>query len=112
MEQNQKPIESTVESPKLGKQYATGEEVEAAIKSLTDTDHTKLMLIAESFCRRRKFSSSVLEPKELLGEAVLKTLQLRKKWNKQISMVKHLDRAMENISGHLAKERKNILSFP
>jgi DNA-directed RNA polymerase specialized sigma24 family protein len=94
------------------KRYATREEVEKAIGSLTDVDHVKLMLIATSFCRERKFSSSVLEPGELLREAVLKTLRLDKKWNRQVSMIKHLDRAMENISGHLAKERSKIVSFP
>jgi hypothetical protein len=27
-------------------------------------------------------------------------------------MVKHLDRAMENISGHLVRERMKIVAFP
>jgi len=94
------------------KTYAGRDEVEKAIRNLSDEDHAKLLMIAKSFCRRRRFSSSVMEPEELLSEAVMKSLQLYKKWNTKISIVRHLDRAMENISGHLAGERSKILPFP
>lgn len=93
-------------------QCATQVEVEGALHALGADDHAKLMLIAVSFCRRRGLSASVLEPKELLHEAMLKTLQMDKKWNKEVSFVKHLDRAMENISGHLVRERSKIIPFP
>lgn len=93
-------------------QYATANEVSRAIDALTDEDYAKLMLIARSFCKSRRFSPSVMEPEELLAEAFAKTLQLDKKWNKRVSFLKHLDRAMENISGHLAKQRKKIVPFP
>jgi DNA-directed RNA polymerase specialized sigma24 family protein len=95
-------------------QYATFAEVEAALNALTDTDHAKLMMIAISFCRRRRLARSVCEPQELLNQAVLKTLECEdgKRWNKQVSMVRHLDRAMENISGHLVRERMKIVAFP
>lgn len=93
-------------------QYATADEVSRAIEALTNEDYAKLMLIARSFCKSRRFSPSVLETEELLAEAFAKTLQLDKKWNKRVSFLKHLDRAMENISGHLAKERKKIVPFP
>src|SRR6266542_3822488 len=69
------------------------------------------MLIDGSFCKSRKLSTSVMEPKELLSEAILKTCQMDKKWNKGISFVRHLDRAMENISGHLVRERTKIEPF-
>ena len=97
-----------------GRQYATRVEVEEGLKSLTPTDHAKLMMIARVFCRRRRLSSSVMEPEELLSEAVLKSLQCEeegKRWNKSISLVRHLDRAMENISGHLVKKQARVVSF-
>lgn len=93
-------------------QYATAQEVEKALLELKDEEHTKLMLIARSFCKSRRLATSVMEPQELLAEAFAKTLRLDKKWNKRISIVRHLDRAMENISGHLVRERKKIDSFP
>src|SRR5208283_886361 len=93
-------------------QHATAEEVGRAVESLSKDDYAKLMLIARSFCKSRRFSTSVMEPEELLAEAFAKTLQLDKKWNKRISFIRHLDRAMENISGHLARERRKIVPFP
>ena len=31
---------------------------------------------------------------------------------RRVSFIRHLDRAMENISGHLARERKKVVPFP
>ena len=95
-------------------QYASIAEVEAGLRALTDTDYTKLMLIAASYCRQRLLTSSVVEPSDLLNQAVLKTLKCEegKRWSKAVTMMKHLDRAMENISGHLVRDRKRIISFP
>jgi DNA-directed RNA polymerase specialized sigma24 family protein len=94
------------------KQHASTEEVENALHALTLEEHAKLMIIAKSFCRSRHLSISVMEPKELLSEAVAKTLRMDRKWNKRVSLVKHLDRAMESISGHLVTERSKIDYFP
>ena len=91
--------------------YAPLEEVEKAIRALTDTEHAKLMLIAKGFCKSRRLAAGVMEPEELVSEAFVKTLQMEKKWNKRVSMIKHLDRAMENISGHVVKKRLRIISF-
>jgi len=95
-------------------QYATRTEVETALNSLSDADYSKLMMIAASYRRQRRLTFSACEPKELLNQAVLKTLECEegKRWNKRISMVRHLDRAMENISGHLVRERMKIVAFP
>ena len=95
-------------------QYATRTEVEAALNGLSDADYSKLMMIAASYCRQRRLTFSACEPKELLNQAVLKTLECEegKRWNKRITMVRHLDRAMENISGHLVRERMKIVAFP
>jgi DNA-directed RNA polymerase specialized sigma24 family protein len=85
--------------------------VEQALQAITDADHVKLMLIARAFCKSRKLSTGAIEPEELLSEAILKTCQMDKQWNKAISFVRHLDRAMENISGHLVRERTKIVPF-
>jgi len=100
--------------PKEGRQYATREEVERGLSELTDADYVKLMMIAKSFCRRRFLSNREMEAQELLSEAILKTLQLDdgKRWNKEISLIRHLDRAMENISGHLVGKLAKIVPFP
>jgi DNA-directed RNA polymerase specialized sigma24 family protein len=93
--------------------YAAPTEVEKAMQALTVEDYAKLMLIARSHCKGRKFTPSVLEPGELLGEAFKATLKPRgKRWNKRVSFVKHLDRAMENISGHMVEDRQHIVPFP
>ncbi len=95
-------------------QYATRAEVEEGLHALTAPDYVKLTMIAASFCRQRRLATSVAEPKELLNQAVLKTLECEngKRWNKTVSLVRHLDRAMENISGHLVRERMKIVAFP
>lgn len=93
-------------------QYATIDEVEKALSVLTDEDYAMLDVIARSFCKNRRLSPSVLEPKELLAEACAKTLCGDKRWNKRVSIIKHLDRAMENISGHVVRKREKIDAFP
>jgi hypothetical protein len=106
------------ESMKNNPEYATREEVEHALARLTDHDYIKLMMIAQIFCKRYRFSMSEMEPKELLSQAVLKTLQNEdgKRWVKSLSLIKHLDRAMENISGHFVKtrvdRRSKVIPFP
>jgi hypothetical protein len=99
-----------------GRQYASSEEVAAAAEALTETDHAKLMMIAKFFCAKRRLPPEVIEPQDLLHQAVLKTLSRDKKWYKEIPLVKHLDRAMENISGHMVRERlkgaNKVVPFP
>lgn len=87
--------------------------MEEGLAALDESDHAKLAMIAASFCKERHLAPSVMEPKELLSEAVLRTLQCEegKRWSKRVSLVKHLDRAMENISGHLVKQRVKIIPF-
>ena len=48
------------------------------------------VLIARAFCKSRRLASGVMEPEELLSEALAKTLRREKKWNKQISMVRQV----------------------
>lgn len=81
--------------------YASNDESRAAIHALQDDDYCKLMIIASYFCKQRRLRPGQLEPQELLGEAIQRTLSGKRRWRKTaVTMLRHLDRAMESISGH------------
>ena len=82
--------------------YATLEEARDAIAALQPTDLAKLAYIARYFVRGR-LQSTGDEPADLLHDAIAKTLQGTRKWNKRVSIVKHLDRVMESDSSHIAE---------
>lgn len=84
-------------------QYATQEEALESIKSLSDADHVKLRSIAEYFAHRR-LNGKIIEPRDLLQQAFMKTLTGDKRWRKKVPFIKHLDRCMENISGHIVEK--------
>lgn len=87
---------------KCGSEYATPEEVANAINELTSADYKKLMWAATDWWVRRHLQSRWAEPVDLLHDAVTVTLMGKKHWRKSsVTIVKHLNRAMENISGHL-----------
>lgn len=83
---------------------ATLQEVRNAIESLGVADYAKLMLIARHFARTR-LRGTVTEPADLLHDAITKTLDGRRRWNKEVSIIKHLDRSMESDSGHVLAQR-------
>ena len=83
--------------------YATTDEAAAAINTLASSDYKKLMWAATYWWSRRRIQHRWAEPDDLLHEAVVLTLKGTKRWRKsEVGIVKHLDRAIENISGHLA----------
>ena len=84
--------------------FATPRQAQEAIANLRPTDHAKLMLIARGFVRSRLQGMSV-DPEDLLQEAVVKTLDGRRRWNLTVTIIKHLDRVMESDSGHIAQKR-------
>ena len=85
--------------------YASVEIVQQAMDRLTEAEHQKLMVIAASYCKRRGIGNRRAEPEELLSEAVLVTLKGSKRWPyRRISLIKHLDQAMRNISGHWVRD--------
>ena len=86
------------------RQYATTEEVQDAIQHLQGSDFVKLMIIARSFTKRRLYGA-VVGADDLLQDAIAKTLAGRRRWNRDVSIVRHLDRVMESDSGHLAERR-------
>ena len=93
--------------PKPGgnnERFATLQEARAAIIALQEADYAKLMLIATGFTRGR-LRGTVVEPEDLLHAAIAKTLDGHRKWNRNVSIIKHLDRVMESDAGHEAKRR-------
>ena len=84
----------------LSKEFASLAETRASIEGLSSHDYTRLILIAEFFARRRT-QGSIVEAEDLLHDAVLKTLDGRRRWKRSVSMLKHLDRVMESDSGHV-----------
>jgi hypothetical protein len=96
--------------------YADLSEVKHAVHNLTDVDHQKLMIIAKSYWGKRKLQIRCSEPGELISEAILTTLREEgKRWRRGVSIVKHLDQAMRNISsqwagkGVLDTEQKEVI---
>ena len=83
-------------------QFATPQEVRSAIQNLQDADYSKLMIIAKHFAKYR-LKGTVSEPGDLLHRAIVKTIDGCRRWNRQVSIVKHLDRVMESDSGHEAE---------
>ncbi len=66
-------------STDIDETYATPQEAREAIKSLGDADYAKLMIIARSFAHKR-LKGMVVEPADLLHQAIMKTLNGEKRW--------------------------------
>lgn len=90
-------------------QLATPQEVRSAIQDLQNADYSKLMIIAEYFAKYR-LKGTVSEPGDLLHRAIVKTIDGRRHWNRQFSIIKHLDRVMESDSSHEAERVARDLS--
>lgn len=90
---------------------ASEAEAREAIEGLSKADYAKLMLIARGFARARLRGSAV-EAEDLLQEAIVKTLDGRRTWNRRVSILKHLDRVMESDAGHIAERRDTHYSVP
>lgn len=90
---------------------ASSAEAREAIEGLSKADHAKLTLIARGFARGR-IQGTVVEPEDLLHDAIVKTLDGRRRWNKSVSIIKHLDRVMESDAGHVAEKCVSHFSGP
>ena len=85
-------------------QFATPQEAREEIDNLQKADHAKLLLIARGFARIR-LKGTVVEPDDLVHDAIVKTLDGRRRWNRRVTIIKHLDRVMESDAGHIAAKR-------
>jgi hypothetical protein len=85
-------------------EYASTDQARLHIRSLTDDDVLKLLMAARLYVKQRRLYGQV-PPEELLSEAVTRTLDGRRQWRKSIAtLVYHLDRTMESISGHIVAD--------
>ena len=85
------------------KYYAASAEARAEIEALSDLDHAKLVVIARYFHKVR-LTHTVHSAEDLLQEAIVRTLSGHRRWRRGVTMLKHLDRTMESISGNLNLE--------
>lgn len=91
--------------------FASPTVVREALQGLSDADYAKLALIARSFAHKR-LRGNIVEPADLLQDAITKTLDGTRGWNTSVSLIKHLDRAMESDSGHGAARRVSRKEVP
>ncbi len=87
------------ESDSCDEDCHTKKEAIDAIRSLDETGYVKLMVIARFFARIR--FNSMSRTGDLLHDAIVKTIDGRRRWKKGISIIKHLDRTMESDSWHI-----------
>lgn len=90
-------------------EYASQEEVVAAIRALSDVDHQKLVIIARFWHQQRRGLSRLgIEPEELLSEAFERTLNERRRWRKaRVTLIRHLDATMRSVSGQMLAAAKS-----
>lgn len=80
--------------------FFTTEEATEAIRSLSVEQKRRL----EAAARRRAWF--VGDPKGLLHEAIASTAMGRRRWNRSVDIVRHLDKVMQSIISNTAKRRK------
>lgn len=93
-------------------EYASTEEVVAALQALTDEEHQKLKLIARYWLkRRRRLVVQGVEATDLLADAVTRTLEGERRWKSpKVGLVRHLDWVMRSASGHENKKGDGVVS--
>ena len=90
-------------------EYASQEEVEAAMRALSDVDHQKLVVIAHFWHQQRRGLSQLgIDPQELLSEAFERTLDRRRRWRRaRVTLIRHLDATMRSVSGQMLAAAKS-----
>lgn len=83
----------------VGKFY-TPEDATEAIRNLSAEQKRRL----EAAARRRAWFAG--DHKGLLHEAIASTAEGRRRWNRSVDIVRHLDKAMQSITSNAAKRRK------
>lgn len=100
-----KVIKQSVATPS----YASRDEVEATIRSLSTGDRKKLMVSAIFWWRKFGLEAAEMSPDDLLQEALFRALKEEdaRRWPKHISFNKFISRSMESIASH-HKEKSNF----
>ena len=83
--------------------YVSLSETRNKINQLSKIDYVKLMQIASYFTSTRLLKT-IISPEDLFHEAVLRTLNGKRRWRKTVSIIRHLERVMESISSHEVKK--------
>ncbi len=93
-------------------EYATDEEVVAAIRSLTNADGVRLGKIARFRARGLAGLGLGLSADDLLQEAIKRTLGRTRRWRKKVPFVMHLSKTIRSISSHAPDELKGGVVVP
>jgi hypothetical protein len=93
-------------------EYATDEEVVAAIRSLTDADGVRLRKVARFRARGLAGLGLGLSADDLLQEAIKRTLGGTRRWRKKVPFVMHLSKTIRSISSHAPDELKDGVVVP
>ena len=80
-------------------EYASDQEVEAAIAALSPTDVERLRARATYRVIALASTGLGMSAEDLLQEAILRTFEGRKRWRKTVSFVKHLEQASGTSRG-------------
>lgn len=80
--------------------FYSPEEATEAIRNLSAEQKRRLAAAA----RRRVWYAG--DHKGLLHEAIASTAEGRRRWNRSVDIVRHLDKAMQSITSNAAKRRK------
>lgn len=78
----------------------TPEDATEAIRNLSAEQKRRLAAVAK---RRAWFAG---DPEGLLHEAIASTAMGRRRWNRSVDIVRHLDKVMHSITSNAAKRRK------
>lgn len=76
------------------------EDATEALRNLSAEQKRRLAAVAK---RRAWFAG---DPKGLLHEAIASTAIGRRRWNRSVDIVRHLDKVMQSITSNAAKRRK------
>jgi hypothetical protein len=79
---------------------ASVDESSAASDALTEDDLLQLYLYGRLRITRIGKAADDRDHMALLGEALNRTLEGKRRWNKKLSFVQHLKNTMQSISGH------------
>lgn len=80
--------------------YHSIEDATEALRNLSAEQRRRLAAVAN---RRAWFAGN---PKGLLHEAIASTAIGRRRWNRSVDIVRHLDKVMQSITSNAAKRRK------
>jgi DNA-directed RNA polymerase specialized sigma24 family protein len=89
-------------------EYATDQEVEAAIDALSDVDRVRLRRVAAFRARPLLGTGLGIGADDLLQDAMVRTALGERRWRKKkVTLVKHLIETMRSIANHARDELKD-----